>query len=877
MHVLPVAHNVVRVPAPQVSVPSDLRGGAPSPPTAVVEPHAAVGDPFPIVASSEVQDAKVGSWVPSVDVPIRAATGEGKMLVNAGKILDEWPSLESQRIIHEVFDGINSKRSCQTTTSWTNQEVRRFALRVLAAHGLRGEPWSSSTFDEIYESCGQPETIAGAELLARRFLEHFYVCLKRQISNAIGALGGSVSVPCAPPESHPLQPVASATQPRRCRRASSSTTLSRPNLKTAPARRGASLSGLKPGGVLLPLPQPPQVAQEDSFSISRHSDSPSVVAASGAHGEATDGGCFTQKTACPLGAQKKKVAFRASPIILQESAEEATTEPITRASSNDSREEQESSVDCSGQKHVAFAAPSAPRASRPPLNPRHGVAKKRELESVVLQGNVSEECGILHFTTPAGCDVGLTYRCGTQRWLVVHSTTESVPIGCTVRDIDMNAVPSEFMELRLELPTWSPVLPEIDVQRMVALAEKNVRKTVASLLERKPQLQQLILLCGPPGTGRAVRAQMGLVPELRYEESVHLVHNDIVKVFSQELFRKVTEARVKALDDDHEKDAFLIESLHLANRFHDVSDRVLWKGAHSALPEALRLGVGVVVEATSAAIELLKPHLLSAARKGYSMTAVFAHAPREVIRDWSEEQFVKELVDKEMHGDRYFDGLLDHLGRQAEHGWPELKSLCQQAHEIPFEELLPICEPSQEGRADDGVAPTTPPRVTHGFLQWESPPSRQPVQLHNQSWLGYDAEMGADALSPFEGTLLSPIEKSTSLQASPTAWGANDIDQSRGHFLKGADDTESYLGEGVSDSERVVSPWCARTVGEVGGEKSSQVLTFYRRKCLELASHLHRRDTELVRLRRALKEARGTAGDASLFSIDSSESGSVIG
>merc|ERR1719284_44768 len=179
MHVLPIAHNVVRVPAPQVSVPSDLRGGAPSPPTAVVEPHAAVGDPFPIVASSEVQDAKVGSWVPSVDVPIRAATGEGKMLVNAGKILDEWPSLESQRIIHEVFDGINSKRSCQTTTSWTNQEVRRFALRVLAAHGLRGEPWSSSTFDEIYESCGQPETIAGAELLARRFLEHFYVCLKR--------------------------------------------------------------------------------------------------------------------------------------------------------------------------------------------------------------------------------------------------------------------------------------------------------------------------------------------------------------------------------------------------------------------------------------------------------------------------------------------------------------------------------------------------------------------------------------------------------------------------------------------------------------------------------------------------------------------------
>lgn len=36
------------------------------------------------------------------------------------------------------------------------------------------------------------------------------------------------------------------------------------------------------------------------------------------------------------------------------------------------------------------------------------------------------------------------------------------------------------------------------------------------------------------------------------------------------------------------------------------------------------------------------------------------------------------------------------------------------------------------------------------------------------------------------------------------------------------------------------------------------VLSFYRRKCLQLASQVHRRDTEVVRLRRALKEARTT-------------------
>jgi len=44
-----------------------------------------------------------------------------------------------------------------------------------------------------------------------------------------------------------------------------------------------------------------------------------------------------------------------------------------------------------------------------------------------------------------------------------------------------------------------------------------------------------------------------------------------------------------------------------------------------------------------------------------------------------------------------------------------------------------------------------------------------------------------------------------------------------------------------------------------GTGDSPHVLSFYRRKCLELAAQVHRRDTEVVRLRRALNEAHGTA------------------
>ena len=155
-----------------------------------MEPHAAVGDPFPIVASSEVQDAKVGSWVPSVDVPIRAATGEGKMLVNAGKILDEWPSLESQRIIHEVFDGINSKRSCQTTTSWTNQEVPRFVLRV--SHRSSCRIHRLVCFTHVCFACDLWDKVCGCVCLVLLFSLYTVHCLHQSIGD--GRHGDTVRV-----------------------------------------------------------------------------------------------------------------------------------------------------------------------------------------------------------------------------------------------------------------------------------------------------------------------------------------------------------------------------------------------------------------------------------------------------------------------------------------------------------------------------------------------------------------------------------------------------------------------------------------------------------------------------------------------------------
>merc|ERR1712190_717170 len=69
--------------------------------------------------------------------------------------------------------------------------------------------------------------------------------------------------------------------------------------------------------------------------------------------------------------------------------------------------------------------------------------------------------------------------------------------------------------------------------------------------------------------------------------------------------------------------------------------------------------------------------------------------------------------------------------------------------------------------------------------------------------------------------------------------------------------------KGVVNSSGSTVP--VQTTLEVGlddGEElgdNPHVLSFYRRKCLELATEVQKRDTEVVQLRRALKEARNAS------------------
>lgn len=82
------------------------------------------------------------------------------------------------------------------------------------------------------------------------------------------------------------------------------------------------------------------------------------------------------------------------------------------------------------------------------------------------------------------------------------------------------------------------------------------------------------------------------------------------------------------------------------------------------------------------------------------------------------------------------------------------------------------------------------------------------------------------------------------------------------HFL--GDDFGADVVEGSSATLRECPS--AISLPEDGGTEAPHVLSFYRKKCLELASQVHQRDAEVVELRRALNEAR-SAGASTQFPV----------
>lgn len=391
------------------------------------------------------------------------------------------------------------------------------------------------------------------------------------------------------------------------------------------------------------------------------------------------------------------------------------------------------------------------------------------------------------------------------------------------------------------------------------------------------------------------------------------MHHEVLRECTRGLFRKLTRARQNARTNPVEKEAFLAEALHLGNCFNGVADLALWKGDQSALPEALRRGLSVVVECSGTSAQHLKPHIATAVRRGYKVTALFAQAPRDAVQAWAEERFNHELDAGEMLGERCFDGLLDHFTRLSQGCWTQLKALCHFTHELPFGELLPseedgpaTAEGESRTRADcssmdcssrpvswdwtydrdlvqgSAVIVSTPQTSTHRercFSKGDGPsPGTEPSPVLAESFslapeslqVSPSSCRGA-ALTPLSVGLPVPLEDVSSHQSrKPLVLGGEDLKGPTGQVGASSPEESTMLvvspsrvslpevdsGTGGAPVHRAVEQAGTRFEEAAMTEQGpSHVLSFYRRKCLELATDLHKRDSEVLRLQRALQEA----------------------
>lgn len=319
-----------------------------------------------------------------------------------------------------------------------------------------------------------------------------------------------------------------------------------------------------------------------------------------------------------------------------------------------------------------------------------------------VSGLVTEFCGVLQVRTgdleiddhimPA--DIWLTFRDCTSRWLAVHSNSPEVPIGSTCdASSDTQAILAQNdgfddpIELKMRRPAWSPVLSDVDITQAIQAAESAADEIIEEFLKNKTGPKQLVILYGPPGAGKQSFARE--CEEVRYETSVSMIQHQLVQRCSEELFRKLAHGRRRGLEDPFEKEAFLIESLLMSNRFTDVVNRLMWKGEKNIFSEALSRGLGIVMESTGAALATLRGYVNAAKEQGYRIRSFYCMRPNEVIRALGEERFRKELETGKMLGARRFDAFIDRFANMAMDGWPEVCSMSDDFREIQFDTQNP--------------------------------------------------------------------------------------------------------------------------------------------------------------------------------------------
>jgi len=108
-------------------------------------------------------------------------------------VLAVWPSAEMRCLIKEAFESVDRCRLAHNSV-WNGNEVRRFGLRILAAHGIDPAmvPWTAAVWHGIYCGLGTggltsnpPNCDLGiAERLARRILERLVAELEFQLAIA---------------------------------------------------------------------------------------------------------------------------------------------------------------------------------------------------------------------------------------------------------------------------------------------------------------------------------------------------------------------------------------------------------------------------------------------------------------------------------------------------------------------------------------------------------------------------------------------------------------------------------------------------------------------------------------------------------------------
>jgi len=315
----------------------------------------------------------------------------------------------------------------------------------------------------------------------------------------------------------------------------------------------------------------------------------------------------------------------------------------------------------------------------PPIS--HTAPKDNLLELVGVMK--SYDYGVYHMEgkvcKPSECELkaGVTKCPATGRWIITEtSQCDKAPLGSTFTGtkIDNNQFIFAFDKL-----CYSPKLNRDIVNKTRdAVNSSEVTKTTLAMV--KPGGEKwLIILYGPPGVDKRGFAQSSLPMKNanlpRVDESAWLGMDTVVADMVAPLFQEVAEARRGGANDKEEREAFMLETLDLHEKFVPLAREVLY-GNSGCQSTALDNGLPIYMDRTGHSLRGLKKTIASARAKGYQVAAFYGQASSmDALHKSIDLRFDKELQQQKMLGSRRFGAHINWMAAQAELNWRELKKL----------------------------------------------------------------------------------------------------------------------------------------------------------------------------------------------------------